>query len=518
MASLTPGTLLKLLEGKKQRSSLLQVTDIVPVDLDEKSLFPKQGFYIKVSDSSHSIYVSLPPEQDDLVLSNKMRLGQFVYVERLELGSSVPVAKGVKPVLGRRQQLIGTPEPLMGFGETGEVKEIRQISHRRSSWMKIGGDRNQICPSPIDQFSTPTKQSVSSVKKTVMRWRSICGKDGSPLLSKICVPSPSPSASKTRRSRIDLCNRDCGKIPISPCISSVKKIAGLTNTKSDDSPKSGNREAKNLFDQSGETSLPLDLPRKLSKLGKEALQQRETAQRVAHQALKEASVTESLIQSLKMFSDMTKSANPESPAACFEKFMEFHSQISQTIDKMESIQTFSPAATPKSKNVEKGKQLNPEEEFPALNELIKKRRAALYKSPNSRPQCPQRKGLVPSSPAAAATPLRRLVLEKADENKRPMLVTSVSGSDVIKLGKEIETEAGNWFLEFMEKSLDNGMRKISNTKTMNVDGDCTKEMPKSVMMKVINWLEDEEQCRRGRVVHTRAAQIARRLRIKMKNP
>ncbi|GJU73570.1 putative nucleic acid-binding, OB-fold protein [Tanacetum coccineum] len=33
----------------KYRSSLLQVTDIVPIDLDEKDLWPKHGFYIKVA-------------------------------------------------------------------------------------------------------------------------------------------------------------------------------------------------------------------------------------------------------------------------------------------------------------------------------------------------------------------------------------------------------------------------------------------------------------------------------------
>lgn len=86
MATLAPGILMKLLNGmntgvkptNEHRNSLLQVTDIVPADLDEKNLWPKHGFYIKISDSSHSIYASLPTEQDDFVLSNKMQLGQFI--------------------------------------------------------------------------------------------------------------------------------------------------------------------------------------------------------------------------------------------------------------------------------------------------------------------------------------------------------------------------------------------------------------------------------------------------------
>ncbi|KAJ0620389.1 hypothetical protein HanHA300_Chr00c1061g0836171 [Helianthus annuus] len=127
MATLAPGILLKLLNGmnsgvkptSEHRSSLLQVTDIVPADLDEKDLWPKHGFYIKVSDSSHSIYVSLPFEQDDLVLSNKMQLGQFIYVDNLEPGSPVPIAKGAKPLPGRHP-FVGTPEPLMGLREKGD--------------------------------------------------------------------------------------------------------------------------------------------------------------------------------------------------------------------------------------------------------------------------------------------------------------------------------------------------------------------------------------------------------------
>ncbi|KAL3654065.1 hypothetical protein CASFOL_003746 [Castilleja foliolosa] len=96
MAALAPRILLKLLNGmntgvkptSEHQSSLLQVTDIVPADLDEKNLLPKHGFYIKLSDSSHSIYASLPFDQDDLVMSDKMQLGQFIYIDRLKPGSN----------------------------------------------------------------------------------------------------------------------------------------------------------------------------------------------------------------------------------------------------------------------------------------------------------------------------------------------------------------------------------------------------------------------------------------------
>lgn len=184
MATLAPGVLLKLLDGmnsglkptNEHRSSLLQVTDIVPADLDEKNLWPKHGFYVKVSDSSHSIYVSLPFEQDDLVLSNKMQLGQFIYVDKLEPGSPVPVVKGAKPLPGRHP-FVGTPEPLMGLREKGERSEQKPISFnsapRRGSWGtgQVGtGDSVSIPVSnaspkgrlDFDQCSTPVKERSNS--------------------------------------------------------------------------------------------------------------------------------------------------------------------------------------------------------------------------------------------------------------------------------------------------------------------------------------------------------------------
>lgn len=265
MASLAPGILLKLVDGMntgvkptgEHRSSLLQVTDIVPAELDEKSLWPKQGFFIKVSDSSHSIYVSLPSEQDDFVLSNKMQLGQFIYVDRLEPGSPVPVLKGARPLPGRHP-LMGTPEPLMGLrkkGEKGDQNQISKLSsaHQRASW----GQGPNACdgistpkplkPIPLDFGEcTPVRERPTSVKmgsnfpmSPMIRGK--VGKDGSvsvgirssygggllakmtdskfessALLRKSCA---TPSSSKFPRSK-SVCERE-PRIPMSPFKSAV---------------------------------------------------------------------------------------------------------------------------------------------------------------------------------------------------------------------------------------------------------------------------------------------------------
>ncbi|XP_050212396.1 uncharacterized protein LOC126663608 isoform X2 [Mercurialis annua] len=125
MANLVPGVLLKLLQhmntdvkvAGEHRSSLLQVVSIVPA-LAGGELFPNQGFYLKVSDSSHATYVSLPDEHHDLILSDKIQLGQFVHVERLEAASPVPILIGVRPVPGRHP-CVGSPEDIVATHSLG---------------------------------------------------------------------------------------------------------------------------------------------------------------------------------------------------------------------------------------------------------------------------------------------------------------------------------------------------------------------------------------------------------------
>ncbi|KAJ7564768.1 hypothetical protein O6H91_02G032900 [Diphasiastrum complanatum] len=120
MTTLTPGVLVKLLQNMntdvkvaagEHRSVVLQIIGIVP-SLAGADLWPNHGFYLKVSDSSHATYVSLAEEHDELILSDKLQLGQFIHVDRLEYGSPVPLLKGVRPMPGRHQ-CVGTPDDLV---------------------------------------------------------------------------------------------------------------------------------------------------------------------------------------------------------------------------------------------------------------------------------------------------------------------------------------------------------------------------------------------------------------------
>lgn len=145
MATLVPGVLLKLLQHMntdvkitgEHRSSLLQVVGIVP-SLAGGELFSNQGFFLKVSDSSHATYVSLADEHDDLILSDKIQLGQFIHVDRLEAAMPVPVLRGVRPVPGRHP-CMGSPEDVVSSRHLSFLSTSKDVA---SASLPIGKEKN----------------------------------------------------------------------------------------------------------------------------------------------------------------------------------------------------------------------------------------------------------------------------------------------------------------------------------------------------------------------------------------
>ncbi|KAF2292739.1 hypothetical protein GH714_027766 [Hevea brasiliensis] len=461
MAALAPGILLKLLNGmstgtkptSEHRSSLLQVTDIVPADLDEKNLWPKHGFYIKVSDSSHSIYVSLPSEQDDFVLSNKMQLGQFIYVDKLEPGSPVPVVKGAKPLPGRHP------------GQVVETRFSNDKSENGQRWKCKWELGNKCSPPP----RLRNGKVVASLKM---------GGDSHNSSNSKLAPEPQSQSS----------NSACDSTNLSLCLPGKLSILGKGRAAARNSPKGSPTGPERCFSYRNFGPIYQDV------------------------------------------SNLCKSARPDAPAACFDKFLEFHHQIVQAITDMMSIQAATSAAeiAQNHKVVQKNKK--PEEEFPILHEIIhnsidqsknselnsSNRKAAMYKSIAAFPERNEQKTIfgkllrsnpnqkVSSERKGPSTPLGKLTLEticENDENKTPTLC---SLSNTIRLGKQIETEAGNWFMEFLEKALENGMKQSKGT----VDGDANK-VPQSLVLKVINWVEVEQCDSSKRPVHPKAAQANR---------
>nr|GEW43356.1 hypothetical protein [Tanacetum cinerariifolium] len=159
MANLTPGVLLKLLQhmntdvkvsGSEHRSSLLQVISIVPALSGDQLFQNHQGFYLKVSDSSHATYVSLPDENVDLILSDKIQLGQYVHVDRLESATPVPILHGVRPVPGGRHPCVGTPQDIVATHSLGFLNNVS------------GSNSSKL----IGNVKLPSKKDSSSVRSS----------------------------------------------------------------------------------------------------------------------------------------------------------------------------------------------------------------------------------------------------------------------------------------------------------------------------------------------------------------
>uniref|UniRef100_A0A9I9CZ63 DUF936 domain-containing protein n=1 Tax=Cucumis melo TaxID=3656 RepID=A0A9I9CZ63_CUCME len=536
MASLAPGVLVKLLDGMNSgvkptsdhRSSLLQVTDIVPADLDEKNLWPKHGFYIKVSDSSHSIYVSLPSDQDDFVLSNRMQLGQFIYVDKLEPGSPVPVMKGTKPLPGRHP-LVGTPEPLMGLRKKGEKCDDKSMAAkakvscpRRGSWgtgtgLSLGDGNSSpliLKPLPLDfEQCTPVKERATSsslmTSPVVGGKKGIRSSFGGSLLGKLESPAPTPSMlrkscatiSKFPRSK-SVCEREPRISPPTPFNSAVVKKSATPppssrrNQKTPAPAASTSPMPKGCDSDDSVTALPVNLPGKLSILGKEAVQQRDTAQKNALHALRCATATEALVRSLRMLSRLSKWAKADAPANCFNKFLEFHQQIMQAVSDMVSIQAATELAQNQASKQEQESpsilsDISPNSNNPEAS--LSKRRCGLYKSVAAFPDRSEQRKTKFGKQKTAAASVGQLGMESSgsgenDENQKPPVPMPMASwcslSDTIKLGRQIETEAGKWFMEFIEKALEAGI-----TKTKGAGDEDIRKVPQSLLLKLINWIE-----------------------------
>ncbi|KGN65379.1 uncharacterized protein LOC101211203 [Cucumis sativus] len=235
MASLTPGILLKLLQAMNSntrvtgdhRSALLQVIGIVPA-LAGSELWPNRGFYIQLSDSLNSTYVSLSERETDLILSNRLHLGQFIYVDRFEFDTPIPRVCGIRPIPGR-QASVGSPElliarisaskrefviqpvtesdqsadPIAALSSNQKLEEP-QIKESKSN-LKTGSGRGRQALAPRDNLQIENKGSTDETKvpHKPQRFSSPAGGKRSMSVGKKNVPvverDPSP-AGKGKRS------------------------------------------------------------------------------------------------------------------------------------------------------------------------------------------------------------------------------------------------------------------------------------------------------------------------------
>ena len=547
MATLSAGVLLKLLDGMKtgaakpvgaHRTAVLQVTDIVPAEMDEVDLFPKHGrFYVKVSDSSHSIYATLPPAQADLVLANKLSLGQFLHVDRLDPGSPVPVVVGARPIPGRHPLVVGTPEPLAR----------KPAAPRRGSWgPENHGGAAAASPkvvrpialcfeerTPVKERPSPARSSVSSVRKStsvmprlVTRSRSFVADRGDPPPPPNKIPkspfAPEKSSMSCTAVRT-MSRRPREEEPSSPV---SDDDAGSTATSSKRRPSS--------------SAARVPVPVKLSSLGKEAMEQREQAQKAALEALRNASATDNVVRIYKMFADVSKAARPDAPAACFDGFLSFHQEAAQAVADIESIQAATSMAAAATSDVlaEATPAPNVLQEIAQNRATTPGRRRGLpgfggvsksvsfapgtLQDPSSRQDGGGARSSSGSRKCLGAAADKTLVGDGDDRSKRSSAPAAVAvaqsplGSS-LRMARQMQAEAGGWFMEFLEAALEAGLKKKRTSSTTGKSS--AQSCPQSLVLRVIKWVEMEQSGGDSRKAgHPRAAAIARKLRIKAKNP
>ncbi|KAL3537272.1 hypothetical protein ACH5RR_000638 [Cinchona calisaya] len=188
MASLKPGILLKLLQNVdnkdakvvgEHRSALLQVIGIVP-SLDDDP-WKSRGFYLRVSDSEHSAYVSVSDEDVELIMSDKIQLGQFIHVTRLDSGSPVPVIYGLKPV-PKRRPCIGEPKDLI----SSDVLMVRKNVESKRGKKNVGLEKKALVR---ENLKGKMKRVMESEDVKSRRLSLSTGKNGGPEMRRLSLDS-----------------------------------------------------------------------------------------------------------------------------------------------------------------------------------------------------------------------------------------------------------------------------------------------------------------------------------------
>ncbi|KAL6569729.1 hypothetical protein OROMI_014243 [Orobanche minor] len=362
MASLTPGTLDKLLQnvGNKDfkvagehRSALLQVISIVPSLEDDP--WKSRGYFLRVSDSLHSAYVSVSDEDVELILNDKIQLGQFIHVSRLDSCSPVPLLKGLKPI-PKRRPCVGNPTDLISSDflssakpkkvvvksekSKGKLKKVVENAEERSVRRLSLGNGN------VGGFSESRRLSFDSARKGWHTSRPT-GKDGrgakdkcsrlESVVSKKVFPHDSPNLSSISPLKSK-------NVIISP--KHVSKSA-MKNLKSSDDvifPSNVNKVTNSSKNWSDSMMFWNSLPSAIRDLGKETRSFRNVTFAAAVHALEEASIYEGVLQCMRK---LCESSQNDSSGSLVEQFLNLHDSMKKAAKVISSL--INVVKTPNSK-------------------------------------------------------------------------------------------------------------------------------------------------------------------------
>ncbi|XP_027343027.1 uncharacterized protein LOC113855596 [Abrus precatorius] len=349
MASLTPGVLSKLLEnaGNKvtapHRQALLQVTEIVPRLSDEP--WQSRGYFLKLSDSLHSAYVSVSEAEAEMICADKLQLGQFVYVTRLDSASPVPLVRGLNP-LPKRRPCVGNPTDLVSSESLHVTPKLKKRDEKKMTFetrrFSLDSSRRVWDHSPVVKAKTSSATSASDklkLKKSHPTSPNVMDKKVS---AKADSPqkSPTSSASPLKSKNENLCPKLThapprkGTSTRSPCLDTVHSQLVKVPL-----------NFKTWCDASASWE---DLPSPMCNLGKQVVTHRNVTFLAAVRSLEEASATDTVIQCMCMFAELCQSCQTYSAGSLVKQFLELHLNLQRVTVLFDSLLAPLPETKPSS--------------------------------------------------------------------------------------------------------------------------------------------------------------------------
>ncbi|KAJ0586320.1 hypothetical protein HanIR_Chr04g0150611 [Helianthus annuus] len=344
MASLTPGLLLKLLKTinsnvkvrGEHRSILLQVISIVPA-LNGSELWPNHGFFIKISDSSHATYASLSKDDNELILNNKLQLGQFFWVDRMDAGTPVPVLVGVRPVPGRHP-FIGNPKDLMQMLEPSQAMKSSGVEEAKPNQTKK---------------KIVIKEEKASVASRYMQGV-VAKNDG--------LKKDENERNGTMKGRLhDIKDQAHTITSLQKSCDALRLHGGTEPLKTkQENINSNSTQRRRDKNHSSETLSWSSLPPKLVNLAKVIIRRRTLASRAAAEAQKEAITAANLVKCVEMFGELRSTTSHTKLHESLAKFFSLYGMIEQenagsasTKDGLLQFSSSSPASETASKSDKK---------------------------------------------------------------------------------------------------------------------------------------------------------------------
>ncbi|KAK7243451.1 hypothetical protein RIF29_38247 [Crotalaria pallida] len=406
MASLTPGVLSNLLENAankharvtgEHRHALLQVIEIVPCfSHGDEAPWQSRGYFLKLSDSLHSAYVTVPDNDAELIYGDKIQLGQLVYVTRFSKtespvskteSSSVPVVQGLNPV-PKRRACVGNPSELVHIGVKNPTLEFRKTKNVNNAC--CNGSRSSIGLKRDELVSKmKLKKKSGGVEEGVVEMRRLSLDssrrvwDHSPVSTKNAASSTGNSNSSRFKFKSASTSPNVNDKKVSHRIDTPRKypissISPLENKNENSCPKATNTPPKltstpprksttksppcagtvpsqlvkvplnfKTWDDTSTTSWE-DLPSPLCNLGKQVVMRRNVAFLAAVRSLEEASAADALIQCMCMFAELCQSCGTLSAGSLVKQFLELHHRLQRARTVLDTLFAAPPEAKPSS--------------------------------------------------------------------------------------------------------------------------------------------------------------------------